>query len=202
MLLGLDRPLLVTANHVISEFLQWQIAQPSIRLQIAEGSIDNVAERIIGKANQPDLVTLDLTGIDVQCFAKHLTFYVPAKWPPPPVIPGLSVLIVGFPKAYRETLTEQRAIKFLSLNLKTQVTSVVENNFVCAIDVPNMSNPSRQTVWPETYGGISGCPIFAIRGTLSTLDLVGIVYEAGNDWHVICAHHANFISSDGTLIGL
>lgn len=202
VLLELDRPLLVTASHVISEFLQWQTSQPSIKLQIGKGSIDNIAERIIGKANQPDLVTLDLTGIDVQRFARHLTFYAPAKWPPPPVIPGLSVLIVGFPKVYRETLTEQGAIKFNSFNLKTQVTSVSESNFVCAVDIQDMRNPSPQAIWPGAYGGISGCPIFAIRGSPSTFDLVGIAYEAGNDWHVLWAHHANFISSDGTLIGL
>ena len=53
VLVDLDRPILVTAEHVIDEFLKKQTGNPSIRLQIAEGSIENIAERIIGRANRP-----------------------------------------------------------------------------------------------------------------------------------------------------
>ena len=76
VLLKLDRPLLLTAEHVIRSFLERRATQPSLKLQIAEGSIDDISERIIGKAHQPDLVTLDLTGIDIQRFARHLAFHV------------------------------------------------------------------------------------------------------------------------------
>jgi hypothetical protein len=199
VLVDLDRPILVTAEHVIDEFLKKQTGYPSIKLQIAEGSIGNVAERIIGRANRPDLVTLDLTGLDLKGFAKHLSLYTPSKWPPHSVIPGITVLIIGFPMAYRSLLPIQRAIKFDSFNLKTQVSSVNEHGFICAVETNSIRNLSSDAAWPETYGGISGCPIFAIRGTPSILDLVGIVYEASSNWNIIHAHHANLVSPDGTL---
>ena len=199
VLVDLDRPILVTAEHVIDEFLKKQTGNPSIRLQIAEGSIENVAERIIGRANRPDLVTLDLTGLDLKGFAKHLSLYTPSKWPPHSVIPGLTVLIIGFPMAYRSLLPIQRAIKFDSFNLKTQVSSVNEHGFICAVETNSIRNLSSDAAWPETYSGISGCPIFAIRGTPSVLDLVGIVYEASSNWNIIHAHHANLVSPGGTL---
>ena len=184
VLLKLDRPLLLTAGHVLASFLERQATQPSLKLQIAEGSIDDISERIIEQAHQPDLVTLDLTGIDIQRFAKHLTFHDPPKWPPPPVVSGLSVLIVGFPMAYRSLLPDQRAIKFNSWNLHTQVTSVSDQGFGCAIDTRTMANPSHRATWPKTYFGISGCPVFAIRGDISCLVLVGMVYEASDNFGI------------------
>lgn len=202
VMVHLDKPLLVTAEHVIDEFLNKQTEHPSIRLQIAKGSIENVAERIIGRANRPDLVTLDLTGLAPKGFAEHLSLYTPSKWPPHSVIPGLTVLIVGFPMPYRYLLPIQQAIRFDSFNLKTQVSSVNEHGFVCAVETNSIRNVTSDAAWPETYGGISGCPIFSIRGTPSVLDLVGIVYEASDNWDAIYAHHAHLVSSDGTLRSL
>lgn len=140
--------------------------------------------------------------MDLKQFAEHLSFYAPRKWPPPAVIPGLSVLIVGFPMKYRRIYPMQRAIKFDSFNLKTQVSSVSEHGFICAVETTSTRNPSPDAVWPETYGGTSGCPVFSIRGTPSVLDLVGIVYEASDNWDAIYAHHACLVSSDGTLKSL
>ncbi len=199
VLLKLDRPVLLTAEHVLGSFLKRQATRPALKLQIAESSVDDISERIIGKTDRLDLVTLDLTGIDIQQFAKHLTFHVPPNWPPTPVIPGLSVLIVGFPKAYRSLLPDQRAIKFDSWNLHTQVTSVSDHGFACAINTRTMVNPSHHATWPQTYGGISGCPVFAIRGTFSVLELVGIVYEASDNLGIIKSHHTQMISIDGTF---
>lgn len=199
VLLKLDRPLLLTAEHVLGSFLKRQAIQPSLKFQVAEGSIDDISERIIGRAHQPDLVTLDLTGIDIQQFSRHLTFHIPPNWPPPPVISGLSVLIVGFPMAYRSLLPDQRAIKFESWNLHTQVTSVSDHGFACAIETRTMANPSHRATWPQAYGGISGCPVFAIRGALSILELVGMVYEASDNLDIIKSHHSEMISTDGTF---
>ena len=202
VLLKLDRPLLLTAEHVIGSFLKRQATQPSLKFQIAEGLIDDVSERIIGKAHQLDLVTLDLTGIDIQQFARHLTFHVPPNWPPTSVILDLSVLIVGFPMAYRSLLPDRHAIKFDSWNLHTQVTSVSDHGFACAIDTKTMANPSHQATWPQTYGGISGCPVFAIRGTLSILELVGMVYEASDNLSIIKSRHTQMISTDGAFLNV
>lgn len=64
VMVELDRPLLITAEHVIYEFLRQQTDHPSLRLQIAKGSIENVAERIIGKseATRPRHIRLDWNG--------------------------------------------------------------------------------------------------------------------------------------------
>jgi len=199
VLIKLDRPLLLTAEHVIGAFLKRQATQPSLKLQIAEGAIDDISERIVGKGHQFDLVTLDMTGIDIQRFARHLTFYNPPNWPPPPVISGLSVLIVGFPMEYRSLLHDRRAIKFDSWNVHTKVTSVSDHGFACAIDTETMANPSDRATWPQAYGGISGCPVFAIRGTVSVLELVGMVYEASDNLDIIKSIHTQMIKTDGTF---
>ncbi|MBS0164456.1 S1 family peptidase [Nitrospira sp. CMX1] len=199
VLIKLDRPILITAEHVIEEFLKKQTEHPSIRLQIAKGSIENVAERIIARSKKSDLVTLDLSGLDLREFAQHLSLYTPLKWPPHSVMPGLTVLIVGFPMAYRYLLPIRRAIKFDSFCQKVQVSSVNECGFACAVETNSIHNLNSDDAWPETYGGMSGCPIFAIRGNPSVLDLVGIVYEASDSFNIICARHANLVSPDGTL---
>jgi hypothetical protein len=81
VLLKLERPLLVTALHVIQCYLGRQAQEPSLRLQIARGTIDAVSERIIGQAQGLDLVTLDLTGIDIQSFAENHSYFEPTRWP-------------------------------------------------------------------------------------------------------------------------
>jgi hypothetical protein len=57
-------------------------------------------------------------------------------------------------------------------------------------------------VWSETYGALSGCPVFVVRkiiNLIEMLELVGIVYEANEAFHIIYAYHADLIIDDGTL---
>jgi hypothetical protein len=86
VLVRLDKPLLVTAEHVIRPFLERQMEERSLKLMVGKVAIDNVSERIIGRSTQPDLITLDLASIDSESVADHVVFYEPAKWPPKPAI--------------------------------------------------------------------------------------------------------------------
>lgn len=200
ILLRLDKPLLVTAEHVIKPFLDQQMEEPSLKLMIGKVALDNVSERIIGRSTQPDLITLDLSGVNSQSIADHVVFYEPAKWPPTPVIRGATVIFSGFPMAYRNVLHALRAIKFNSWHVCAEVATVSDRDFTCVINPRDMQNANPETVWPTSYGAISGCPIFGFGGEITTLKLVGIVYEALNNFHVIKAHHTNLIEPDGMLL--
>lgn len=206
VLLKLERPLLVTALHVIQCYLDRQAQEPSLRLQIAQGTINAVSERLIGQANGLDLVTLDLAGIDIQSFAERLSYFEPTRWPPLRVESGTHVIMNGFPKAYRSILRDDHAIQFDSWHFRGPVDSSARENFACMIKLERLEQRLGRpgAVWPDTYGALSGCPVFVVRKVIDLIEvveLVGIVYEASQAFHIIYAYHADLITDDGTLRG-
>mgnify|MGYP001617086789 CR=1 FL=1 len=72
VLINWNRPILVTAKHVVDAYLQRQVDNPSLEFQIGLGVLPNVASRLVEASSPTDLVTLDLSGVDVRSFADHL----------------------------------------------------------------------------------------------------------------------------------
>jgi hypothetical protein len=194
-----DDPFLVTAAHVVDHYLERLAIEPSLKLQIAKGSIAEVAQRIIAKTVKPDLVTLNMSGIDIKSFAEHLEYHEPPQWPSQRVVNKTEVILSGFPMAYREVLFDYRAIKFDSFNLKAVVETVQEDHFTLVVDADKVKRTRPQALWPEAYGGISGCPVFALRKPMASIEFVGISVQANESFHIITCHHADLIAGNGTF---
>jgi hypothetical protein len=199
VLLALDRPLLVTAFHVLEGYRQRLAQDPALRFCIGKGSLILKEHRVRGVAMDLDLVTIDLSGVRVDALAPHLSLYQPPRWPPRRVEPNESVLITGFPKAYRRPLPEGHAIKFNSCHISAPVHSVTEHHFSCVFDMADRQRvyTENEGEWPGDYGAFSGCPAFTYRD--DNVEFAGVVYEGSSGFHILYIYHSDLIASDGTL---
>lgn len=143
-LVKLRQPVLVTAKHVIDAYLQRQENDLSQELQIGSGSLSSVTSRLLNTF-AADLVTLDLSGVDVRPFADHLEFHEPANWPPERVEVGSHVILSGYPKPYRQYVWREKAIDFKSWHLHSRVHGTTEDRFSCVVNVDVASVPSPKS---------------------------------------------------------
>lgn len=201
ILLALDRPLLVTAVHVLERYRERQAEDPTLRFCVGRGSLVLREHRVRGVAKGLDLVTIDLSGVQVSALAPHLSFYQPARWPLRRVEKGDSVLITGFPKAYRHPLPGEQAIQFNSCHINAPVDSVAEHRFSCVFDMAARRRVygDAEGEWPGDYGAFSGCPAFTYSD--DSVEFAGVVYEGSEAFHILNVHHSDLIASDGTLKG-
>jgi hypothetical protein len=201
ILLALDRPLLVTAAHVLNCYTERQAADPTLRFSIGRASLVLGEHRVRGVAEGLDLATIDLSGVRVDALAPHLSFYQPARWPPRRVDESDFVLVSGFPKAYRHLVMGEQQIQFNSCHINAHVDSVAEHRFSCALDMASRHRVygDAESEWPDDYGAFSGCPAFTYNA--DSVEFVGIVYEGNEAFHILNVYHADLIASDGTLMG-
>jgi hypothetical protein len=199
LLLGLDRPLLVTAAHVLQRYMARKAQDPTLRFSIGRGSLVLGDHRVRGVAADVDLATIDLSGVRVDALAPHLSFYQPARWPLRRVEVGESVLITGFPRAYRHLLPRERAIQFNACFINAAVDSTGEYRFSCALDTASRRRvyAEAESEWPDHYGAFSGGPAFTYRD--QTVEFAGIVYEGNEAFHILNVHYSDLIAIDGSL---
>lgn len=201
MLLALDRPLLVTAFHVLESYRERQADEPTLKFSIGRGSLVLGEHRVRGVAKGVDLVTIDLSGVQVEALAPHLSYYQSARWPPRRVGCGDSVLITGFPKAYRHLRRTEHTIQFNSCHINAPVRTVSEDHFSCVFEMTDRRRVYAETEaeWPDDYGAFSGCPAFTYNN--DGIEFAGVVYEGSKDLHILNMHHADLIADDGALGG-
>ncbi len=192
VLVKLRQPVLVTAKHVIDAYLQRQENDLSLELQIGSGFLPSVASRLMD-TSPADLVTLDLSGVNIQSFADHLEFHEPANWPSERVEIGSHVILSGYPKPYRQYVWREKAIDFKSWHLHSRVHGTTEDRFSCVVNVEVARNNRPRGDWPDTYGALSGGPVFTLRGTIQRIELAGIIHQASDGFNIIEAHHADLI---------
>lgn len=199
ILLALDRPLLVTAFHVFARYRERQAEDPNLRFCIGRGSLVLGDHRVRGVAEGLDLITIDLSEVNVYGLAPHLSFYQPVRWPPRRVEKGDSVLITGFPRAYRHLLPAVQAIQFNSCHINAPVDTVAEHRFSCVFDMAARRRiyGDTESEWPDGYGAFSGCPAFTYSD--DGVEFAGIVYEGSEAFHILNVYHSDLIVGDGTL---
>jgi len=200
-LVQLGRPLLITAGHVISAYIERLQQNHLIHLRVGDGILDRVLERVISisEAN-PDLATLDLTGVDIKSFGEHVSFHEAPEWPPDRVVVDTRCIMNGFLKAHRSIDFREHLIYFNSWQVFTAADSVGHFHFSCVID-PEQIFPTinQEATWPQIFGALSGGPVFCLRGELLRLELAGITYEASDSLNAFLSHHADLVRSDGTI---
>jgi hypothetical protein len=198
--------LAVTCHHVLEAYRARRASGEPCLFQLSNCALDPLAQ-LAGESAELDLAVIGLSPTQTaelragkHEFGKH--FVEPPAWPPAPVAEGDFVAFGGFPGSLRQVLS------FNELNFGSyssggaQVTSSSEHHFVCQFDRENWVKCGNEPE-PEIIGGLSGCPVFAIRRThgtdIATYELVGFVYEFSENLELLYVRLARFITADGGI---
>jgi hypothetical protein len=160
-----QRKLLVTANHVFSDFIEKQQKNPQAVLCVCLGSVSMYLDSPV--VVDFDDETLDLAVIEfphLDRIRNHQKRYFPIRGFPIPVArPGEAVTLVGFPGAQR--FTHQDFGAFEPAGLGFAITSVSDRTIVLADE--NATRRTEGIGFREDedipLGGFSGTPGFVAR---------------------------------------
>lgn len=190
------RKLLVTCWHVLEGFRERHEKNPDLRLGIGFGGPNPVSvglEELEGMRvdDEPrcDLATFDVSDALDLAFASGLDFFDLNVKPPPKVIVGDVLYLIGFPGKGR--IEADTSIGFPSQPVGVVATQVGEFSFIS--DVANLKLDETD------YGGISGAPCFIARDH-ALLRLVGFATGfAPNRMNLLQFTYARFIGRDGLI---
>lgn len=200
-----DHTLAVTCAHVIEDYQKKLSDYSDVRFKIGNLEFNPLSSIIdISSSADLDLATIDLRNKSIDLIFKGSeiknSFYQPPMWPPNEVELDDLVVFGGFPGLLR------LADIYSGINARTfscgpcRVTKKSENDFYFQIDRDQLKRAigvsDIDEVWK--FGGISGCPVFLLRKL--HFELVGIVYEAPDDFGLLRARHASLINENGTII--
>lgn len=193
----------ITAWHVVEQYLKDEEAEPR-RLQIFNGEVKDLADRIISYNARLDLVTFRvdeelLTSVGKTVLAPSTELRVPAE--------GAGLMIAGFPAQF--TKVGDRTANF-GLCTILGVTRTVSDKQITWLyeDRLDLINGEQAPDGPINLGGMSGGPLmapFVSPAGVWTHCLCGIVTEAPKvrdpETMVpkIAAIRADFISSTGRI---
>lgn len=199
-----DRPIAVTCNHVMEEY--WKINTDSdVVFQIGNMEFDP-SERIIGASSHLDLVSIDLSGLNLCELLGNgdigSLVFPPVSWPPKDVCAGDYVAFGGFVGKWKEYVSWNR-ISFDAFSLAgCRVASVSEERFVCQLErewwvksSPNAHGRDGKDL--HEFGGLSGGPVFIHRGLYC--ELVGIISEFSEEYDLMYIRPIRFINDDGSI---
>jgi hypothetical protein len=172
-----NRLLGITAAHVLRKYFA-DTAAGNIRLQIMDGVVDNIQDRIISMSDRLDLATFTVDEKLLKSFGKEI---VPlTNWPPRPPQEGRGIMLAGYPGVERAAELNQVTFGLF--------TALVIARTVTDIQITWLIEPEEQLVNakipapPPQYGlgGISGGPLiswFEAENHVATYALSGIVTE-------------------------
>ena len=153
---------------------------------------------ILDRDNFVDICTIEVPAdFDESCLNKQ--FFDLIDWPHQAASENDVGFIIGFPGQHRSG--EERSVITRILPICDFVTDVGPRKFTIADE-----HNERQVLLdlaklgvPETYGGMSGSPVFRLR-EMGRPDFIG-VFTSGSDGinAAFFCSHANFIASDGRL---
>jgi hypothetical protein len=198
----------VTCFHVLEAYRQKREQVPTLDFYLGLLALDPLS-RVIDQDSSLDLVTLDLSGVDLKQVSDHSqigsTFFCPPVWPCAEVKEGDFVAFGGFPRLFRVPLNF-RDIEFGSFSIGAcRVASVHEDHIVCQIEREYLVSPdnlgsSHHALCAEgqlDLGGLSGGPVFILRQL--HWEFVGTIYEYSLEYELLYIRPSKFISVDGRI---
>ncbi len=201
-----DKPVIVTAEHVIRGYEELVNKMPGAIFQIGDLKIHDPLNRIVFRSSAHDLVTLEVTEKEkkeINAQAKTNggiggSFYEAKDWPPELPKEGDWIAFGGFPGKIREILSF-REIRFDTFSCGSeQVRRVAEDQFTCKFDKKDWVKRDPHgvsKVLDDELGGISGCPVFKINyKPCMWYELVGFVIEYSKDLEYLIMRPAKFVN--------
>lgn len=195
-------PMAITCSHVLAEYRRVRDSGEPVFFQIANVTLDPDAQ-VIAESTDLDLATIHLSLQQATMLRDDgvvgASIFQPAAWPPNPINENDVVALGGFPGSWREAvaLNEIRSNSY-SIGA-TAVSSVAEDHFACRFERDRWVWASRVHTLGDVndLGGLSGGPVFALRGF--RYDLVGIIYEFSRDFDILFLRPAHLIHVDGRI---
>ncbi len=197
------RRMAVTCSHVLKKYRE--ISDDSSTLfQISGRELDPL-ERIIGESPDLDLVSIDLSDIDVDELVRGeeigSCFFVPRDWPPKQLQSGDFVAFGGFPGKWRRYPSWDEIVFDSWSSGACGVASVREEYFVCQFEreywVESFNIGGHEGMELDDIGGLSGGPVFILRGL--RFELVGVIYEFSSEFDLMYVRPTQLIREDGTF---
>lgn len=198
----------ITCFHVLEAYRQKREHDPALDCYLGRLSLDPLP-RIIDQDAELDIVTLDLSGLDLKQVPYHpqmgSAFFYPAVWPCTEVQEGDFVTFGGFPRLFRVPLHFQE-LEFGSFSyVGCRVASVHEDHIVCQFEREYWVAPERWVVPIEEppgagqldLGGLSGGPVFILRQL--HWEFVGIIYEYSIEYELLYIRPSKLIRTDGSI---
>ena len=175
----------ITCSHVIDKYKEINKDGNCI-FQIGHLEFDPL-KRIIDQSSELDLVSIDLSGLDVTQTINDIEigseFFVPSNWPPKEIEPGDYVAFGGFPGEWRQYLSWDEVVFDSWSSGGSEVSSARDQYFICQFErkfwVESFNYHDHHGLELKKLGGLSGGPVFIHRGL--HWDLVGIIYEFSED---------------------
>ncbi|MBI3811364.1 MAG: hypothetical protein HY283_04055, partial [Nitrospirae bacterium] len=176
---------------------------PSIIFQIGNHKLNPVS-RIIDENKKLDLVTIDLTGIDVDQLSTlpnvGSSFHEPSRWPPAEVKQGNFVLFGGFPWKWRKQLSPIDFEFGIFSSGACHVTSVSEDHIMCRFEREHWISSWQEGPPLDLHdlGGLSGSPVFVIRPLF--FEFIGITREFSPGLDSLEIRIAKYLNAAGSKV--
>ena len=192
----------VTNYHVINGYREKRKEIPDLVFQVGCYRVD-IDKYIISEDENLDLATFALPDEVWKALEKEGKQYCfSSKWPPDRIIQGETIFYLGFPGIFRERFTKTE-YNFYMVALCEVVDSVSERQFGVAIDRDTWVQQFGIKCISELtdYGGFSGACIFRLPDRqITSLEPVGILFEAGDTMELHFVRHIEFIDSTGKIL--
>jgi hypothetical protein len=196
-------PIAVTCAHVLAAYRGLRESGENVYFQVGNVRLEPDAQ-LIDENAEMDLATISLSVKQAEKLQSDgvpgSSIFHPTGWPSPPVKVGDTVALGGFPGSWREKVAIDE-LHFDSYSIgATAVSSVGQDRFACQFErdrwLWSSSKHSLEDV--RDLGGLSGGPVFAIRGL--HYDLVGIISEFSEAFDILFLKPAHLIAADGIIV--
>lgn len=196
----------VTCAHVIDGFRMAVRDDERFHFQLGSMPLP-VLDMIIAEEGGLDLATIDLSTLaSVAVLSERddetpLFALTPQKWPPSEVTRGEQLIVTGFPGGDYRTHVAYGIVDAPSFTLGAVAVDVDRAGIVIELrrdqwlteDFQEVSDSIREL----DVGGLSGCPVFAVR---SSLEFVGVVTMNTGSLDGLRVRSTTFIGADGFIL--
>ena len=201
-----ERLLGVTAAHVLNAYLA-DSGRASVRLQIADASVDDLRSRIIDISEKLDLATFEVDEKLLQETGKRI---IPlSNWPPTMPQEGRGIMLAGYPAIERQT--GNNSVNFGLFTALVTARTITDVQITWLVE-PKEQLPGANLQPPPPFyglGGVSGGPLITwieSQHFIATFSIGGIIVEHpdynDNDFAVerVIAVRADFIMPSGRIL--
>jgi hypothetical protein len=195
-----ERLLAVTANHVLSGYLECRSEQRT-HCQILILDF-NPAERLVCASPEADIATFHITRQEIEQIEGSKTAI--ETWPPLAPSEGRGIMIAGYPGAERRE-PAPREVNFGLVGILGIAAGVGEGHVSYQLEPAEYLDPLGLGLPPENLqlGGLSGAPVLTLIEKpgikLVHWRLGGVVTQGYSGWGIIRATQARLIQPNGMI---
>ena len=194
----------ITNHHVVNAYRARLENEPELKFYVGNAEV-NIVESIIDDNENLDICTVDLNDIDEESFRSEgqisTIFFEIDDFTVGDIKEGDFVLFGGYPGAWRERPQPNHIIFDTLSTGATEVNTASDMNIICELSLDKCITTlmNHRDCLPESFGGISGGPVFHHKTTeagISVFKLVGIIYEYAPLYEAFFIRPISFITEN------